>query len=106
MRRPFLTGCSVLLFAGAVSAQPQVVFEDGTTATIRPQRLAPGPAQGELGAAAVGLPFFTTGVPSFNRVLPITLIGGDPSHAGAGATTIPTVIVPLLLNFLDGSGSL
>src|SRR5437868_6105704 len=107
MFRSVLCGSAILLLAGvAVRAQPQTDFDDGTSATILRQRLAPGPAQGDFGISAVGLPFFTAGIPSFNRILPITFVGGNPSVPGTGTSTIPVVIVPLLVNFLDGSGSL
>ena len=96
-----------MLLPIAGKAQPQVDFDDGTSATILRQRLAPGNLQSELGTAAViGLPFFTASLQSFNRSLPITFLGGDPSVPGTGTSTIPTLIVPLLVNFLDGSGSL
>src|SRR5436190_4424714 len=98
--------CAVLLAGAVINAQPQADFEDGTSAVILPQRLAPGPPQAELGAAAIGLSFFTSRLPVFNTTLPITFIGGDPSVPGTGTTTIPTLIVPLRVNFLDGSGFL
>src|ERR1700730_15634658 len=96
----------LLLAAIASLATAQVQFDDDTSAIILNQRLARGPSQYELGIAAAGLPFFTGGLQSFNRVLPITFLGGNPSVPGTDTSTIPTVIVPLLVNFLDGSGSL
>src|SRR6478672_6527847 len=95
-----------VLAAFAATAPAQVQFDDGTSAIVLNQHLAMGPPQAQLGAAAVGLPFFTPSLQSFNTFLPITFVGGNPSVTGTGASTIPTVIVPLLVNFLDGSGSL
>jgi len=103
--RCIILGTALAAFAvQRLPAQP-VEFDDGSTATphyYRPWR--PGPPQSDVGIAAVGLPFFTAGFSSFSRVLPITFLGGNPSVPGAGTTTIPAVLVPLRVNFLDGSG--
>ncbi len=100
----------LFVIAIATSAPAQVEFaEDNSSATILNQPVMLGPAaslQDAAAAAATGLPFFTAGLTSFDRSLPITFVGGDPRLPGSGTTTVPTLIVPLLVNFLDGSGSL
>src|SRR5690349_11929371 len=106
MRRSFAITSLTLLLSFLAAAQPRTDLEDGSSATILPQRFGPGPDQPAFSAAALGMPFFIVPLPSFNRILPITFVGGNPAAAGAGTTTIPTVIVPLVVRFLDGSGSL
>ena len=90
----------------AAAGWAQTILDDGTPVTILNQRLAMGPPQSQFGVAAVGLPFFTAGVQSFTTTLPITWIGSNPTIPGAGTSTVPVVIVPLIVNFLDGSGTL
>lgn len=85
-------------------------FDDGTkvTATLH-KNWNLGPPQSALlnsGAALAGLPYFTLALNSFGTPVPITFLGTDPSVPGAGTTTIPTTIIPLIINFLDGSGTL
>lgn len=103
-------GLTVILTVAVVNcalAQDGTLLDDGTTVTatlIRPWSM--GPPQSELGASAVGLPFFTLGLTSLGgKGLPITFVGGNPL-LGSGTTSIPTVIVPLNVVFQDGSGTL
>jgi hypothetical protein len=105
MSRSFAVFTS-LVFVLVVSSPAQVLLDDGTTVTIMNRPLALGPPQPDAAVTATGLPFFTLGLKSFDTTLPITFIGADPTVPGTGTTTVPTLIVPLLVNFLDGSGSL
>lgn len=85
-------------------------MDDGTivTATLH-DSWSLGPDQSALSdpsAPASGLPYFTARLNSFGSLLPITFLGTDPSVPRADSSPIPAVIVPLIVNFLDGSGVL
>jgi hypothetical protein len=60
--------------------------------------IRPGPAQ-DIAAQATGLAFFTASYPAFGSFpLAFNIVGANPA-AGASATTIPTVLVPLRFIF-------
>lgn len=61
-------------------------------------------------AAGVRAPAAGTSVPMFSNVFadntgtiwPFTMVGSDPSIAGAGTTNVPVVIIPLRINLANG----
>lgn len=105
--RTWMTAVLAATMCSYSSAQDLSLLDDGSAVMplIRPWRM--GPPQAELGASAVGLPFFTLGLTSLgNRILPITFLGDNPLVPGRGTTSIPTLVVPLNVVFQDGSGTL
>lgn len=101
---------ATLLTAPGVLSGEAVELSNGTvlTPTFRapwpPPRFQSG-TSGTVNTNAAGLPLSVIGSRSFGTLLPFTLVGSAPL-AGAVSTTVPTVIIPVKANFLDGTGSL
>ena len=100
------------LLAGAVTvtAAAQVVPLDPGKYKVKLDRaVKAGPPQ-TTGAtpfalqSTPGVKFFVHSFNSLGTPLPVAFIGGNPSVAGAGTTTIPTTFVPLAFEFWNAPG--
>lgn len=55
-------------------------------------------------AAANSVPMFSNVFrDNTGKIWPVTMVGADPSIAGAGTTNVPVVIIPLRVNFTNAS---
>jgi hypothetical protein len=91
----------VVAFAGATFAQEkQIWVSDGTPASApasqpKPAAPLPPPPPPAPGNLQTWSSFFTFGGNAF----PFTMVGTDPTQAGAGTTNVPVVIIPLVFVF-------
>jgi len=100
MKHPLTLVASLIFLIGAALGQEQPGLQPhGETMTGHgPAAGQPAPAQVPPPAGA-NLPLWSSSFTFGGNVYPFTMVGTNPTQAGAGTSTVPVVIIPLVLVF-------
>ncbi len=90
---------SLIFLMGAALGQEQTGLQPHGEVMTGHGPAAVQPAPAPLPAGVANLPLWSSSFTFNGGVFPFTMVGTDPTQAGAGTSNVPVVIIPLVLVF-------